>query len=37
MLRAESGTLIAKAGTEGNINVKLTWERKETKDEQRAR
>lgn len=27
---AESGVLIAKAGLEASINVKLTWKRKET-------
>lgn len=28
----EVGVLLAKAGTEGSINVKLTWERKDKKD-----
>ena len=27
----EAGALLAKAGAEGNISVKLTWERKEDK------
>jgi len=33
-LNAESGALIAKAGVEGTLNVKLTWKRKEESHEQ---
>ena len=29
-LNSEAGALLAKAGAEGSINVKLTWERKVT-------
>lgn len=32
-LNAESGALIAKAGVEGTLNVKLTWKRKEENHE----